>query len=562
MKDIRTFLTHFKEASEGFSLGKLKNNPGDSTGSGADAQYLNDFLYAFYAFILKYGLISGTDESELNSDFLDAIENCVNEAPVMSYPIKDGETINAGDLVSLINGEVERYSDSTTFIEGSITNLTSSAEYFSAVALSATKVLVAYRHIIDSTLYGEACVLSIDGTTITAGTPVVFDSIAATGGVKIEYISPAALSSTKVIVAYKKGSTESCSGEACVLSIDGTTITAGTPVVFNSAYTTYVSAVALSDTKVVVAYKYFDYNSIIRGEACVLTIDDTTITVGTPVVFSSGSISFTSAVALSDTKVLVAYTKNYDSGGAEACVLSIDGTTIAVGTPVVFNSASIYYISAAALSDTKVVVAYYDPSSSYGDACVLSIDDTTITVGTSVVFNSVDIRDISTVALSATKVLVAYRNIGGPDYGMARVLSIDGTTIAVGTSMTFNSAYTSDISAVALSDTKVVVAYYDPSSSYGEACVLEREKQEIQPFGMAKNDNSPCSVSLLQQGKRISGLSLNPNTEYFTDGHLVKAGPTFPSFTVVPIFSANVGFRVGITYDDASVLHIDNIYLE
>ena len=78
MKDIRTYLANYTAASSGYSLGKLKDNPGDDTGSALTADLFNDLLYAFYAFINKYGTVSDTDESESASDFVDAVEaGCV-----------------------------------------------------------------------------------------------------------------------------------------------------------------------------------------------------------------------------------------------------------------------------------------------------------------------------------------------------------------------------------------------------------------------------------------------------------------------------------------------------
>lgn len=75
MKDPRDYLVNYTDSSSGFSLGRLKDDPGDESGSGITVLTHNDFLYALLAPILKYkGAISETDESETASDFLDAIE--------------------------------------------------------------------------------------------------------------------------------------------------------------------------------------------------------------------------------------------------------------------------------------------------------------------------------------------------------------------------------------------------------------------------------------------------------------------------------------------------------
>ena len=78
MKKISSFLTNRIAPSAGFSEGQYKDDPGDSTGSGALAQTPNDFYYGFLALIKKYiGGVSDTDESENASDMRDAIENAI-----------------------------------------------------------------------------------------------------------------------------------------------------------------------------------------------------------------------------------------------------------------------------------------------------------------------------------------------------------------------------------------------------------------------------------------------------------------------------------------------------
>ena len=90
-------------------------------------------------------------------------------------------------------------------------------------------------------------------------------------------------------------------------------------------------------------------------------------------VFESASTSYTSVAALDSSKAVVTYTDNGNSSYGTACVLSISGTTVTAGTPVVFESATTNYISVAALDSSKAVVTYMDAgNSNYGTACVLS----------------------------------------------------------------------------------------------------------------------------------------------------------------------------------------------
>jgi hypothetical protein len=79
MKRISSYLANYDDPSSGFSEGKLRDNPGDETGSGITVQTHNDFLYGFYAVIKKFltGGLSDTDESETNSDFTRALEEAM-----------------------------------------------------------------------------------------------------------------------------------------------------------------------------------------------------------------------------------------------------------------------------------------------------------------------------------------------------------------------------------------------------------------------------------------------------------------------------------------------------
>ena len=81
MKKISAYLSNYTAASSGFSEGRLKDDPGDGTGSGITVQTHNDFLYGFLAPIKKWlGTASETDESETASDVLTAIERAAGVA--------------------------------------------------------------------------------------------------------------------------------------------------------------------------------------------------------------------------------------------------------------------------------------------------------------------------------------------------------------------------------------------------------------------------------------------------------------------------------------------------
>jgi len=77
MRKLSTIVTNRDSASTGFSDGKLRDNPGNDTGSGVMSAWGNDIWYALRAIVKKYsgtGDVSDSPESENNHDVLDAIE--------------------------------------------------------------------------------------------------------------------------------------------------------------------------------------------------------------------------------------------------------------------------------------------------------------------------------------------------------------------------------------------------------------------------------------------------------------------------------------------------------
>ena len=149
----------------------------------------------------------------------------------------------------------------STITAGTPTVFESATSYYTSVAmLTSTKAIVTYRDVGNSG-YGTSCILDVSGSTITAGTPTVFES--ATSG----FTSVAMLTSTKAIVTYSDEG-NSGYGTSCILDVSGSTITAGTPTVFESATSTYISVAMLTSTKAIVTYR--DAGNSDYGTSCIL----------------------------------------------------------------------------------------------------------------------------------------------------------------------------------------------------------------------------------------------------------------------------------------------------
>jgi len=324
---------------------------------------------------------------------------------------------------------------------------------------------------------GDTVVVNADGTVSVVdvedqavGSPVVFES-ASSSDMSATFDS----SSNKVVIAYRDDGNSNY-GTAIVGTVSGTSISFGTAVVFESAASYNISATFdSSSNKVVIAYK--DVGNSNYGTAIVGTVSGTSISFGPAVVFeSAASYNISATFDSSSNKVVISYTDGGNSSYGTAIVGTVSGTSISFGTAVVFESASSSDISATFdSSSNKVVIAYRDGgNSNYGTAIVGTVSGTSISFGTAVVFESAYSIDISaTFDSSSNKVVIAYRDAGNSNYGTAIVGTVSGTSISFGTAVVFESAGSYNISATFdSSSNKVVIAYRDyGNSSYGTAIV-------------------------------------------------------------------------------------------
>ena len=172
-----------------------------------------------------------------------------------------------------------------------------------------------------SNYYGKAVVGTVSGTSISFGSPVTFESYS-TSNISATYDS----TNQKVVLAYQDAQTGY--GTGIVGTVSGTSISFGTPATWNSSSTSNVSAVYDStNQKVIVGYR--DHSNSDRGTAVVGTVSGTSISFGTPVVFNSaGQSQWNSLVIDSATgKVVIVYRNGGNSYYGEAIEGTVSGTS-------------------------------------------------------------------------------------------------------------------------------------------------------------------------------------------------------------------------------------------
>lgn len=279
-------------------------------------------------------------------------------------------------------------------------------------------------------------------------------------------------------------------GTVSVVSATGEDVTQalGSAEVFESAATTAGAGVFDStNKKVVISYRDNDNSGY--GTAVVGTVDDTAITFGSPVVFSSedtaGNFPIAGAFDTSTDKVVFAYQAGSSAG--KAVVGTVSGTSISFGSPVTFHSSRSFDVCATFDStNNKVVIGFRSNSQSeYGRAIVGTVSGTSISFGTSVVFNSAYSGNISCCfSPDAGKVVFAYRDEGASNYGKAIVGTVSGTSISYGSEATFLSVSCEGTNSV-----------YDTTSNKVVVCYKKRNNSTNKTFGAVVGTISGTSIS-------------------------------------------------------------------
>lgn len=408
---------------------------------------------------------------------------------------------------------------------------------------NAQKVVIVYYDGGNSN-YGTAVVGTVSGSSISFGTPVVYNSASSQNNV-IAYDSNA----QKVVIAFEDFAYSGGHGSAIVGTVSGTSISFGAKNRFEQADTEKVRIAYDANAQKVVVVYYDDADSD-YGKAAVGTISSTSISFGTAVTFNSAQTSEIDIAYDSDAqKVVVAYKDLGNSDYGTAIVGTVSGTSISFGTEVVFESAASNRISAAYDSSAqKTVIAYSDiGNSSYGTAVVGTVSGTSISFGTPVVWAETDASSYISTAYdeNAEKTVIAYRDKTATD-GNVIAGAVSGTSITFDSSVEFESD-NADFVAAAYDQNakKVVIAYQDDgNSSYGTGIVFTTGFTNLTSenfIGFAKNDCTDNGLATIQLGGSVNDkqTSLTAGQTYFvqTDGTIGTTADS-PSVTAGTAVSA------------------------
>ena len=235
----------------------------------------------------------------------------------------------------------------------------------SCCSIGNNKIFIAYE---DASSYkGYGLVASLSGSTLTFGSAVEFSG----GG---EIVAPACCydpDEDKVVIGYVDYDNDY--PKAIVASISGTTPSYGTAIIVNGgtsvANDSHAVSYDTSSNKVLHCYGTNAGSGNKYGKAVVLTVSGTSLTAGTEVQFADGYAQATTISYDShNNKHLVSYRNTKNSGGIaylESRNAVISGTSVSFGEVFETTARNTYTTSTFDNTNNRVLVAYRDQSNSY-----------------------------------------------------------------------------------------------------------------------------------------------------------------------------------------------------
>ena len=486
---------------------------------------------------------------------------------VASGTLPDGKPVivNADGTVSVVSGSsVPAESGSEVVFDSSVVYVDNGSSTFDTTN---NRFIVAYRDQGNSH-YGTAVVGTISGTSISFGTAVVFNAVYTE-----HIVSTFDSTSNKIVIVYQN-SGNSDYGTAIVGTVSGTSISFGSSVVFESANSKEMSiAFDSGSDKIIVAYK--DEGNSAYGTAVLGTVSGTSISFGTPVVFETADSREINVSTNGSGTVLIAYRDVGNSSYGTAVAGTISGTSLTFGTPSVHTSDSANYNSVVYDSNVgKFVLAFRDGTNSNGCvALVVTVSGTSVSFGSKVILDSPTSNHISAVYNPVSKkVGVAYTSSSNSNSGRFRVGTVSGTSITFDSAVVFAAASTGEKDVTVSPSGDFIFSYQDVANSYAGTSVVNRQAYTSTNLtsenyiGMSQGfvageTGTKTTFDSNTLGNEITGSVYDPDTQKIIICYTYSASPyygyavvgtvsgTTLTFGTPAIFQSGETSWTGITYD-------------
>jgi hypothetical protein len=369
----------------------------------------------------------------------------------------------------------------------------------------------------DNSYYGTAVVGQISGSSITWGTPLLFES-AYTPYPDIDYDT----GTNQFVISFVDGSASNFLGVKTAAYAATNSLTFGSKV--NGPEYAGGTSIACSSSAFLIVYDGL-YGTGIAG-----TISGTTITLGTEVDYiSSGSYQARGSTVVYDSnagKYLISTADGNNSYNGYGFVTTVTGTSISYGSGAVFDAHAINNTNAVYDSTAqKTVIAYVDLTFSNVQGVVATISGTSVSFGT--VYQVIDTSSIGwqlgrqiTYDANSNKTYISYtRNSDGYAYILTGTVS--GTDITLSDETAYTSASTGELTIVTdTTNNKVGLFYKDMSSTNdGTSKVYSPAGTNLTATNFVGVADSAISASaagsVIVQGGTVSGITLPANASTF-----------------------------------------------
>ena len=481
---------------------------------------------------MGYGAILG--QTPRIEEALAAYDKTIKSA----YPIATGNSVTAGDVVDVVNGEVTR----SVVAEANVKNV-----YYSGSPITSNNVCRLNDNVsVIAFNIANITVCLVDNQTGN----IINSQGMAVPGTKL-FITR--LSDTQFIIGYSSNTVYYLR----VGTVNGTNINFGSSVgnsVLNSG--TYGSAIIPISANECVCFTC-------NGTALCgvpFSVNNSTITMGsqyyTPSTLTLTADSISATLLPDDSsgnkRVCVCFSDTNDSTKGKAVIATINSSNVVTwGEVVTFNDAASYLISCASNGNT-VVVSYANDS-----ACccrVLAVNGTSITAGSQTQFEKTEIKAESSVVCIGGKFVVCGhgRTSGGAVSGShAIVLNVSGSDITVNTAYQFDPAAAFYLRACAISDSKFIIAYADNgNNNYGTSTILEVNGNQI-AGSFTVNSTQAIALESGEAGQEIEVIFAGTTAaDFITEGQKIPSdgvygyGPMTGWLNVIPYWAKEAGVRI------------------
>jgi hypothetical protein len=378
--------------------------------------------------------------------------------------------VNSDGTVSVVSGSSGGTGSGTAFKAAS-----GIVDIGSTFDTTNDKLVVIYSE--NSPLNSYAKVGTISGTSISFGSEVDWY----TGSNRAQKIGATFDSNSgKVVVTYRDVGNGNY-GTAIVGTVSGTSISFGTPVVFRSADVNDTDGPCFdSDTnQVVVPYRLTSTND---GHCILGTVSGTSISFGADAEFDTTyGLTPCSAYDTANSKVVIAFSDN--NNYPSLIVGTVSGTSISFGTKLNVQSAAAAGNNNVSFDATtgKILLQIRDGSNSnYGTAFVGTVSGTSISVGTGVVYNSGDTQQPSAAHNPVDgKNYLMYRDTGNSNKATYVVGTISGTSVSFTSEVELNPESATFLTRNTISNGSAKILFNFKAENEGQTVVLEAASTNV-----------------------------------------------------------------------------------